>query len=90
MANQETREKWADKVRAKLTGRSADQIWPLLEDFFNLHKWLPAIDTCVMELKGHQGQPGCIRYCVVSTSSDDSREVIRKWACEKLIAIDPR
>ncbi|KAF8407091.1 hypothetical protein HHK36_006216 [Tetracentron sinense] len=81
--------KWEGKVCAKLTGHSADQVWPLLEDFFSLHKWIPTLDTC-RQVEGVLGQPGCIRYCAGNVlPSDGSGETMINWATEKLLAIDP-
>ncbi|XP_043716960.1 lachrymatory-factor synthase-like [Telopea speciosissima] len=89
--------KWEGKLSAELKGATADQVWPLLEDFFNIHKWFPGIDTC-KALEGVSGQPGCIRYCVKSTATTsvpawpESEEKMMDstvWAKERLVAIDP-
>ncbi|KAF9613554.1 hypothetical protein IFM89_008945 [Coptis chinensis] len=85
MAN-EPHPKWEGKVSAKLTGPKPDQVWPLLEDFFSIHKWLPSIDTC-HKVDGISGQPGCIRYCS-STSSDGSGSQMTSWVTERLLTID--
>ncbi|KAI6679533.1 hypothetical protein NL676_033414 [Syzygium grande] len=82
-------EKWEGRVSALVRGSSPDQAWPLLEDFFSLHKWVPTIDMCY-GIKGVSGQPGCIRYCSVTRRSADSLEdLVMNWAMEKLLATDP-
>ncbi|XP_042492552.1 lachrymatory-factor synthase-like [Macadamia integrifolia] len=90
--------KWEGKLCAELKGVTAEQVWPLLEDFFNLHKWFPAIDTC-KPLEGVSVQPGCVRYCAItksppapsSESSAEEKEIAATttWANERLVAIDP-
>ncbi|KAE8056626.1 hypothetical protein FH972_013380 [Carpinus fangiana] len=87
----ETESKWEGKVSAVLANPTAQQVWLLLEDFCNLHKWLPSIDTCY-QVDGVPGQPGLIRYCAATvTSSSGGRDdgVTINWAKEKLLAIDP-
>ncbi|KAL3747434.1 hypothetical protein ACJRO7_016253 [Eucalyptus globulus] len=82
-------EKWEIKVSARLRGSSPDQIWPLLQDFFTLHEWLPMIDVCY-GVEGVSDQPGCVRYSAVTKiSKDGSEEAVTNWALEKLLAIDP-
>ena len=80
--------KWEGKASAELKGPRAEQVWPLLEDFCNLHKVLPSIDTCYqLEVPKEYG---LIRYCAASTSSSSSLgEESIKWAKEKLLSIDP-
>ncbi|XP_042479252.1 lachrymatory-factor synthase-like [Macadamia integrifolia] len=90
--------KWEGKLCAELEGISAEHVWPLLADFFNLHNWMPGIDTC-QPLEGVSGQPGCIRYCAKTTTSppassseSPAKEEITAttmWANERLVAIDP-
>ncbi|GMQ06393.1 hypothetical protein CsSME_00051009 [Camellia sinensis var. sinensis] len=82
----EVEKKWEGRVSAKLIGFKADQIWPFLEDFFNVHKWVSVVDTCY-GVEGTSGEPGCIRYCA-STSDTGSGETVTKWALEKLVDID--
>ncbi|PIA64734.1 hypothetical protein AQUCO_00100304v1 [Aquilegia coerulea] len=80
--------KWSGKACAELNGSKANQVWPLLEDFFSIDKWLPGIETC-LQVHGVSGEPGCIRYCATSsTSSDGSGEKMTSWATERLLAID--
>ncbi|KAF5207861.1 Lachrymatory-factor synthase [Thalictrum thalictroides] len=87
---QEQQPKWEGKVNAKLKGLKADQVWPLLQDFFNLHKWFPTLSTCY-GLEGVNGQPGCIRYCAGSSmpSNGSIDGKILSWSIEKLLSIDP-
>jgi hypothetical protein len=85
--------KWEGKVSAGLPiPTTAAQVWPFLEDFCNLHKWLPSVDTCY-QVDGISGQPGMIRYCAatitVSSTSSGRDEKMIKWAKEKLLTIDP-
>ncbi|GLT73373.1 hypothetical protein SLA2020_452370 [Shorea laevis] len=86
----ETESKWEGKVSAGIAIPTAQQVWPLLEDFCNLHKWLPSLDTCY-QVDGIPGQPGLIRYCAatITSSSSGGDETMIKWAKEKLLAIDP-
>ncbi|KAJ6354486.1 hypothetical protein OIU77_005153 [Salix suchowensis] len=80
------------KVSTVLAKATADQIWPLLNDFFNLHKWFPGLATCY-GIHGTNGEPGCVRYCggssIPSTDSGtggDNRPV--SWSTERLTAVD--
>lgn len=38
--------KWEGKASAKLLRPTASEVWPLVADFFGLHKFLPSIDAC--------------------------------------------
>lgn len=80
---------WEGKVSAKLNGTTADKVWPLLEDFCSLNKWLQTIDTCY-KVDGAYGQPGLIRYCgsTISSSSNGSDKSMIMWCHEKLLEID--
>ncbi|KAJ6698041.1 LACHRYMATORY-FACTOR SYNTHASE [Salix purpurea] len=82
--------KWEGKATVELKGPTADQVWPFFEDFCNLQKWLPLVDSC-HRVEGELGQPGLVRLCKFSkVSSDGSHEETEiKWAKEKLIMIDP-
>ncbi|KAJ9183513.1 hypothetical protein P3X46_007356 [Hevea brasiliensis] len=84
--------KWEAKVTAKLTNAQPIQIWPLFTDFFNLHKWLPTLQTCY-GISGTNGKPGCIRYCSGSSipskgSSSDNYQLPVSWSTERLEAVD--
>ncbi|KAI3845154.1 hypothetical protein MKX03_019821 [Papaver bracteatum] len=86
--------KWEGKVHAKVEGPKADQVWTILQDFFNLHKWFPTLSICY-GIDGISGQPGCIRYCAGSSipaaSSNNGRDgdvTITNWSTEKLVDID--
>ncbi|CAK7353144.1 unnamed protein product [Dovyalis caffra] len=88
---EETQPKWEGKATAELKGPSADQIWSFLEDFCNIHKWIPTVDTCY-QVEGELGQPGLVRYCASSTplASNGSHEENKiSWAKEKLLMINP-
>ncbi|OVA20238.1 Polyketide cyclase/dehydrase [Macleaya cordata] len=81
--------KWEGKVSAKVRGATADQVWPLIQDFFNLNKWYPTLKIC-NGIEGVSGQPGCVRYCsgfsIPAVGSD--KDTIN-WCHEKLVSIDP-
>ncbi|GER25593.1 polyketide cyclase/dehydrase and lipid transportsuperfamily protein [Striga asiatica] len=67
--------------KGELRGPTTDEVWPLLEDFFSLHKWLPTIDTCrPVEGTGD----GHIRYC----ASRDGGGM--RWCHERLVEMDPK
>ncbi|XP_057466636.1 lachrymatory-factor synthase-like [Actinidia eriantha] len=87
---EETQPKWEGKATVKLIGSTPDQVWPLLEDFCSLNKYLPTIDTC-HQVEGVYGQPGLIRYCAstITSSSRGTGEKAIKWCHEKLLAMDP-
>ncbi|KAL5850502.1 hypothetical protein ACOSQ4_008515 [Xanthoceras sorbifolium] len=95
---EERQPKWEGKASAEIASLKAEQVWSCLEDFCNLHKWLPVLDTC-SQVEGVPGQPGLIRYCTstqISSSSDGkddddqkSSTTTTKWANEKLLMIDP-
>ncbi|XP_042492276.1 lachrymatory-factor synthase-like [Macadamia integrifolia] len=93
---QQAKPKWEGNVSAWLKGPTEEEVWPLLEDFFNFHKIFPSLATCY-GVGGVSGRPGCIRYCAGSSipstadnSNDgDHRPVIVSWSKERLVAIDP-
>ncbi|EEF45862.1 uncharacterized protein LOC8275674 [Ricinus communis] len=82
--------KWDGKATVELKGLTADQVWPFVADFCNLHKWFPNLDTCY-QVEGQLGQPGLVRYCasVPQPSSDGSGETTFSWVKEKLVMINP-
>ncbi|CAK9180933.1 unnamed protein product [Ilex paraguariensis] len=84
--------KWEAEFLTKLKKASADQIWPLFEDFFNLHKWFPGLSTCY-GIHGTNGEPGCIRYCagfsLPSQENNANGENPVSWSNERLVAVDP-
>ncbi|KAI4304126.1 hypothetical protein MLD38_039678 [Melastoma candidum] len=82
----ETEQIWRGEVSATAEGCSPDQVWPLFQDYFNLHEYHPFLDTCY-GMEGVSGQPGCVRYCASSHVSN--REGVLLWSHEKLLAIDP-
>ena len=83
---EESKPKWEGKASVKLSAITAEQAWPLLEDFCNLHKLFP-LDTCYCT-EGTPGQPGLIRYCAFTITSDVDDPIIM-WAKEKLLLMDP-
>ncbi|KAE8654668.1 CDC27 family protein isoform 1 [Hibiscus syriacus] len=81
--------KWEGKAYAKLVGCAAEQVWPLLQDFFGLDKWFPTLTTC-LPVKGVSGKPGCIRFCSgFKTPVDGSNKEAMNWTKQKLLSIDP-
>ncbi|KAJ9167873.1 hypothetical protein P3X46_019463 [Hevea brasiliensis] len=89
MADQE-QPKWEGKTSAQLAGLKAEQVWPLLEDFFGLNKWFPTLTTC-LPVEGISGQPGCLRYCAgFKTPVDNINGEVMNWTKQKLLSIDPR
>ncbi|MED6120726.1 hypothetical protein PIB30_023657 [Stylosanthes scabra] len=84
---EESVQRWKGTVSTKLEKTRAEQAWPLVKDFFNLHKRYPTLPTCY-GVHGTNGEPGCIRYCAGSTiPSDDGSESV-SWSKERLVAVD--
>ncbi|KAG8375612.1 hypothetical protein BUALT_Bualt10G0118500 [Buddleja alternifolia] len=82
--------KWEGKSTAKLHKSTAEEVWPLLEDFFSIHNWLPSIDACYKVEGGVEGQHGLVRYCAATLPPQtDGGDAVVNWCHEKLIAIDP-
>ncbi|KAI4316090.1 hypothetical protein L6164_024106 [Bauhinia variegata] len=84
---QDKQQRWEGKVSAQLRNATADQIWLLLKDFFNFHKWFPSLSTCY-GVHGCNGEPGCIRYCAGFSISSHGSEKSVSWSKERLVAID--
>lgn len=80
--------KWKGKASAELVGPKADQVWPLLEDFFGLNKWFPTLTTC-LAVEGINGQPGCVRYCAGFKTPVNNGDETVNWTKQKLLSIDP-
>ncbi|KAL3500610.1 hypothetical protein ACH5RR_039703 [Cinchona calisaya] len=79
--------KWEGKAIGRLkNGIKAESVWPLLEDFCSIHKWLPTINTCY-QVEGVYGQPGLVRYC--GKEIKNNSVMTSQWCHEKLIAMDP-
>ncbi|OIV96160.1 hypothetical protein TanjilG_13092 [Lupinus angustifolius] len=85
---EESKAKWEGKFIVELAENSAEQVWPYIEDFCNIHKLIP-LNICY-KLEGMQGQPGLIRYCANTIKGDDAdtETTIMNWAKEKLLSID--
>ncbi|KAG8375613.1 hypothetical protein BUALT_Bualt10G0118600 [Buddleja alternifolia] len=83
--------KWEAKVATMVHKAKADQIWPLFEDFFGLHKWFPGLTTC-RGIHGSNGEPGCIRYCsgfgIKQESCTNESNSKMSWSKERLVVID--
>lgn len=87
--SRENIQKWEGKASVELKGPKAEQVWPLLEDFFSLNKWFPTLTTC-LPLEGVSGQPGCVRYCAgFKTPARDINDETLNWTKQKLLSIDP-
>ncbi|XP_020239033.1 lachrymatory-factor synthase [Cajanus cajan] len=84
--SEESKSRWEGETSIEVEGMSAEQVWPLLEDFCSIHKWLP-IETC-FQVEGTYGQPGLIRYCAMNMNTADDEPTLM-WAKEKLLHIDP-
>ncbi|KAI3468186.1 hypothetical protein Pfo_024849 [Paulownia fortunei] len=86
-----SQQKWEAKVSTRLEKARADQIWPLFEDFFGLHKWFPGLATC-HGIQGSNGEPGCIRYCsgfgLKREENCNELDSNLSWSKERLVAID--
>ncbi|KAL5572581.1 hypothetical protein UlMin_022178 [Ulmus minor] len=81
--------KWEGKASAELKLSKAEQVWPLLEDFFGLNKWFPTLAVC-LPLEGKSGQPGCVRFCAgFKTPAEKSGKERVNWTKQKLLSIDP-
>ncbi|CAJ1972333.1 unnamed protein product [Sphenostylis stenocarpa] len=78
--------RWEGKVSAKLRNATKAQAWPLVKDFFNLHKRFPTLATCY-GLHGSNGDPGCIRYCAGSSIPSNGPARL-SWSKERLVAVD--
>ncbi|CAN1161853.1 Lachrymatory-factor synthase [Linum perenne] len=84
MAEETQIPKWTGKVQAAVKKATADQIWILFTDFFNIHKWFPNLPSSY-GIHGTNGEPGCIRYC--SGFSLPSSQLV-SWSKERLTAVD--
>ncbi|KAF8008068.1 hypothetical protein BT93_K1907 [Corymbia citriodora subsp. variegata] len=84
--------KWEGKVSTRVTKASADQIWPLFVDFFNLHKWFPGLSDC-HGIHGKNGEPGCVQYCTGFSlssggTSENGENRLVSWSKDRLINVD--
>ncbi|KAI3677274.1 hypothetical protein L1987_86897 [Smallanthus sonchifolius] len=95
MAQENKDSKWEGKSTEELRGITAEQLWPLFEDFCTIHKWVPALDSeKSRQGEGAYGEPGLIRYCVFteessSALSNGTDKAPTKWCNEKLLSMDP-
>ncbi|KAF8008067.1 hypothetical protein BT93_K1906 [Corymbia citriodora subsp. variegata] len=85
---EETHPRWEGKLIAELKGLTPDQVWPFLEDFCNLHKLLPTLNSC-HQVEGVPGQPDLVRFITSTKSRDDSDLWKIMWANERLLMMDP-
>lgn len=95
MAQESRESKWEGKAIAEVRSATADQVWPLIEDFCSLEKWYPGVDAC-QQVKGVYGEPGLIRYITTTVpappppdAADQTPATVVKWCYEKLLSIDP-
>lgn len=88
MAARTVGSQWEGKATAEIRGLTADQVWPLIADFCNFHKWCPIVDAC-HKVEGVDGRPGLVRYCTATLPppSVDGDGVV-KWCHEKLLEMD--
>ncbi|KAK7320803.1 hypothetical protein VNO77_30620 [Canavalia gladiata] len=82
----DSHQRWEGKVSAKLRNTTKEQVWPLVKDFFNLHKRFPTLATCY-GIHGSNGEPGCIRYCAGSSIASNGSEIV-SWSKERLVVVD--
>lgn len=87
-----SQQKWKAKFSTRLGKARADQIWPLFQDFFGVHKWFPGLPTS-HGIHGANGEPGCIRYCsgfqlIREETNNESSLSNLSWSKERLVAID--
>ncbi|XP_061371381.1 lachrymatory-factor synthase-like [Gastrolobium bilobum] len=88
-STQEGKEKWKGNAKTEVIGAKAEQVWPLLEDFFGLEKWFPTLSTC-LPVEGISGKPGCVRFCAgFKTPVDGNDKQTMNWTKQKLLSIDP-
>ena len=78
--------KWEGKACVEVAGCKAEQVWPLLEDFFGLHKWFPTLTTC-LPVEGVSGRPGCVQYCAGFKTHANNGEEVMNWTKQKLLWI---
>ncbi|EPS67591.1 hypothetical protein M569_07185 [Genlisea aurea] len=72
---------WEGKATAVLRRSTPEFAWSLIENFFDLHSWLPSIRTC-SRLDGGDGG-ALVRHCSSGEGGD------AKWCYEKLVGMDP-
>ncbi|KAG9449184.1 hypothetical protein H6P81_009149 [Aristolochia fimbriata] len=80
-----TEEKWQGKASAKVPGVSPEKVWAVLEDYGNVHKYLPSLDATALDF-GEPGKLGCVRVCSgppLPGAQD------RAFTHEKLVVYDP-
>ncbi|MED6209140.1 hypothetical protein PIB30_051904 [Stylosanthes scabra] len=88
MAEESNGSKWEGKSIVELQSTSANQAWPLLEDFFNIHNLIP-IDTCY-QVESVEGHAGPTRYCASAPKgahggADDDHVL---WVKERLLSVE--
>lgn len=86
---EESKQKWEGRVSRTLTNARADEVWSILKDFFNFHKWFPSLAKCY-GIHGSNSEPGCIRFCSGFSIPSDGQDPVKpvSWSRERLIAID--
>ncbi|XP_052210462.1 lachrymatory-factor synthase-like [Diospyros lotus] len=79
--------KWTWKMSTSLMRANAGQIWPLVKDFFNIHKWFPGVPTGY-GVHGTNGEVGCVRFNAgFQIPAFDGGDV--SWSKERLTVVDP-
>ncbi|XP_004148422.1 lachrymatory-factor synthase [Cucumis sativus] len=80
--------KWEGRVTETLTVATPDQIWPMIKDFFNFHKWFPTLANCY-GLSGTNAEVGSVRFCSgFSIPSSDGSDGVVSWSKERLVGVD--
>ncbi|KAG6706002.1 hypothetical protein I3843_07G198800 [Carya illinoinensis] len=83
--------KWVENLTAELVIPTAEEAWPFLEDYCNLHKFAPDVIDTSHHVEGICNQPGLVRYCAATATRvwDGRLQPKQLWVHEKLIKIDP-
>lgn len=93
---QNLQQKWEGKVSTRVSRATADQIWPLFTDFFDIHKYFHSLATSY-GVHGTNGEPDCIRYCAGfsipsraagSSTDDNPPPAACSWSKERLVTVD--
>lgn len=85
----EAEAKWVGKTKVEIDGVKPDQIWSLIADFGNLHKYSPSFESCSL-VDGTVVEIGAVRRCTskVIPQADGGAAGIA-YIKEKLVELDP-
>ena len=68
MVHDQQQPKWEGVARAELLGPEEDQVWPLLEDFFGLHKWSQPLPLAFLYKAYPDNHGVCALLCRIQDS----------------------